>query len=456
MSNFKNLDRETPYLMPPSIQDWLPVNHLARFIVDVVSELDLRPFRDSYRLKGGTKPYDPSMLLSLLFYGYATGMNSSRKLEIASYENIPVRYICGNTHPDHDTIANFRKRFLDEIGNCFVQILTLAKELNFLNLGNVSIDGTKMKANASKHSAMSYAHASRLEEQLKAEILQLLKMAQKNDEDEQSQLDIPKELEIRNQRLEKIREPKKDIEDRAAQRDEIKDAVYQEKLAERERKEKQTGKKPRGKIPSPPRKGPQAKDQYNFTDSESAIMKTGSGFEQCYNAQAAVDQDSMLIVGQSLSACPNDKKQVTPVLDAIPEELGKVNNAAFDAGYFSESNISECDKRDIEAFIATGRQRHNSSLENLIRQKNLPELHEINTEGLSPKEGMKLKLNTKEGRAIYSLRKSTVEPVFGIIKQAMSIRQLLLRGVKDAQREWCLICSAYNLKRLHSLFLQRI
>jgi transposase len=315
MSNFKNVDRETPYLMPPSMQDWLSQNHLARFIVDVVSELDLRPFRDSYRLNGGTEPYDPSVLLSLLFYGYATGMNSSRKLEIASYDVIPVRYICGNTHPDHDTIANFRKRFLDRIGDCFVQILSVAKELEFLKLGNVSIDGTKMKANASKHSAMSYAHASKLEEQLKAEIIQLLKKAQEKDAKEEVQLDIPKELELRSKRLEKIREAKKVIEDRAEQRDKIKEAAYAKKLLERERKQKETGKKPRGKFPSPPKKGPESKDQYNFTDPESHIMKSGSGFEQCYNAQAAVDQDSMLIVGQSLSASPVAWRAVSVAYD---------------------------------------------------------------------------------------------------------------------------------------------
>jgi len=456
MSNFKNVDRETPYLMPPSIQDWLSQNHLARFIVDVITELDLRPFRDSYRLNGGTDPYDPSVLLSLLFYGYATGMNSSRKLEIASYDVIPVRYICGNTHPDHDTIANFRKRFLDNIGDCFVQILSVAKELKFLKLGNVSIDGTKMKANASKHSAMSYAHASKLEEQIKAEVIQLLKKAQEKDETEEVQLDIPKELELRSKRLEKIREAKKVIEDRAEQRDKIKEAAYAEKLLEREQKQKETGKKPRGKSPSPPQKGPESKDQYNFTDPESAIMKSGSGFEQCYNAQAAVDQDSMLIVGQSLSASPNDKQQATSALDAIPEELGQVKNVALDAGYFSENNIEEYEQRNIEAFIATGRLSHNSSLQNLIDQQNLPNISDINTENLSPKEAMKLKLATKEGRAIYGSRKSTVEPVFGIIKQAMNIRQFLLKGVSNVQGEWCLICSAYNLKRLHSMFLQRV
>lgn len=456
MSGFKNIDRETPYLMPPSIQEWLPENHLARFIVDVVSELDLQPFRNSFRSSGGSAAYDPSVLLALLFYGYATGTYSSRKLEKASYENIPVRYICGNTHPDHDTIANFRKRFLKEIGNCFLQILIMAKELEFLNLGNVSIDGTKIKANASKHSAMSYGYASELEQKLQAEVDQLLDMAQQTDENEEFIPDIPKELEIRNRRLEKIREAKQVIEQRAKDRDAVKQSTYEEKLAERQCKEERTGKKPGGKPPAPPQTGPESKDQYNFTDPESSIMKTGSsGFDQCYNAQASVDQDSMLIVGHSLSDNSNDKKQLLPAIDSIPEDLGIVENVAADAGYFSEENIKGSNLRQIEVFIATGRQSHNPDLHEVLKQRVLPLLEEIETDGLSPKEVMKLRLNTVEGREIYRLRKCTVEPVFGIIKQILGFRQFLLRGLANVKGEWSLVCIAYNLKRLHSLKIQK-
>lgn len=456
MSNFKNVDRETPYLLPPSIQDWLPENHLARFIVDVVSELDLRAFRNSYRSGGGSSAYEPSVLLALLFYGYATGVYSSRKLEKASYESIPVRYICGNAHPDHDTIANFRKRFLKEISGCFVQILMMAKELDFLNIGNVSIDGTKIKANASKHSAMSYGYASELEQRLQTEVDQLLEMAKQTDENEEFNPDIPIELEIRNRRLEKIREAKQVIEQRAKKRDEIKQSAYEEKQAERKRKEKQTGKKPGGKPPAPPQKGPELKDQYNFTDPESSIMKTGSsGFEQCYNAQAAVDQDSMLIVGLYLSDNSNDKKQLLPVIESIPEEPGTVQNIAADAGYFSEENISLTTQRRIEPFIATGRQSHNPDLQEILSHGSKPLLSEIETAGLSPKEEMKLRLNTVEGHEIYRLRKCTVEPVFGIIKHVLGFRQFLLRGLENVSEEWSLVCSAYNLKRLHSLLLRK-
>lgn len=454
MSNFKNVDRDTPYLLPPSIQDWLPENHLARFVVDVVSELNLRPFRNSYR-SGGSAAFDPSVLLALLFYGYATGVYSSRKLEQASYESIPIRFICGNSHPDHDTIANFRKRFLKEIGDCFVQILLMAKELDFLKLGTISIDGTKVKANASKHSAMSYGYASELEKRLQAEIDQLLEMANQTDENETFTPDIPHELEIRNRRLEKIRAAKQVIEDRAQQRDTVKQAAYQDKLAERERKEKQTGKKPGGKPPAPPRSGPESKDQYNFTDPESAIMKTGSSnFDQCYNAQAAVDQASMLIVGEYLSDSGSDCRQYAAVLESIPRSVGRVENVAADAGYFSEENVKHSAELQIEAFIATGRQSHNPGLHEILKQKCAPSLAEIETGAMSAREAMKLRLNTTEGREIYRLRKCTVEPVFGIIKQALGFRQFLLRGLKNVRGEWSLVCSAYNLKRLHSLKIQ--
>jgi len=290
-----------------------------------------------------------------------------------------------------------------------------------------------------------------LEKRLQTEVEQLLEMARQTDENEDIRLDIPKELEIRNERLEKIREAKQAIEERAKQRDTVNQAAYEEKMAERQRKEERTGKKPGGKPPAEPEKGPKSKDQYNFTDPESAIMKTGSGFEQCYNAQAAVDQDSMLIVGQHLTDSSNDKRQLIPALNAIPAEIGKVKNAAADAGYFSEENIERSIECEVEVFIATGRHSHNPALDEILKQQTPPVLADIDTEGLTAKEAMKLKLKTEEGNAIYRLRKCTVEPVFGIIKQALGFRRFLLRGVSNVQREWSLVCSAYNLKRIHSL-----
>lgn len=453
MARFQNVDRDTPYFMPPSVQEWLPENHIARFVVDVVAQLDLRPVYDSYRGRG-SEAVDPAMLIAVLFYGYATGIFSSRKLEKATYENIPMRYICGNTHPDHDTIANFRKRFLPHVSRYFVEILIIAKELGFLKVGNVSVDGSKFKANASKHSAMSYAHAVELENRLKEEVQQLLELAEKTDTEEELELDIPKEIELREKRLKGIREAKHVIEERALRRDEVNAEEYEKKLEKRREKEERTGRKTGGKEPAPPETGPRPKDQYNFTDPESAIMKSGStgAFEQDYNAQTAVDQESYLIVGTDLSNHPNDKKELVPVLKTIPEEIGKPDAVAADTGYFSENNVNECKERGIEPFIAVGRQPHYHTVEQLL-EKELS-LAEIDVEGLSPTEAMKVKLKTTEGKKIFGNRKSTVEPVFGIIKETMGFRQFLLRGLANVTGEWSLVSTAYNLKRMFNLSFQ--
>lgn len=416
-------------------------------------QVGLRPLYDSYRGRG-SEAADPGTLLALMFYGYSTGTFSSRKLERATYESIPVRYICGNTHPDHDTIASFRKRFLPIIKKYFKEILMIAKELKFLKLGNVSIDGSKIKANASKHSAMSYGHAVELEKALQEEIKLLFELAEKTDAEEQPELDIPKEIELREIRLEKIREAKQVIEERASQRDEANKAEHEEKINRRRMKEEETGKKLGGNDPKPPATGPKDKDQYNFTDPESAIMKSGStgAFEQDYNAQMAVDQESFLVVGTHLSNHPNDMKEMLPVLKSVPEEVGTANAAAADTGYLSENNINECIKRGVEPFIATGREAHYHTVRQLM-EKELS-LADIDIEGLSPIEAMRVKLKTREGKEIFRLRKCTVEPVFGIIKEAMGFRQFLLRGIENVEREWCLVCSAYNLKRIFNMRLK--
>jgi transposase len=450
MAIFQTVDRETPYLMPPSIQEWLPKNHMARFIVEVVDKLDLNPLYDSYSGRG-SEAANPGMLLTLIFYGYSTGIFSSRKLEKATYESIPVRYICGNTHPDHDTIANFRKRFLPYIRTYFKEILLIARELEFLKLGNISIDGSKIKANASKHGAMSYGHAAELEKALQEEIRQLFELAEKTDAEEKTELDIPKEIELREKRLEKIVEAKQAIEERAAQRDEANKAEHEERIKRRKEKEEATGKKLGGKEPKPPETGPQDKDQYNFTDPESAIMKSGStgAFEQDYNVQVAVDQKSFLVVGNHLSNHPNDSRELLPVIDSIPKEVGKPDAVAADTGYFSENNINECVKRCVEPFIAAGREAHYYSVEQLLEQET--SLADINVEGLTPAEAMRLKLKTREGKEVYRLRKCTAEPVFGIIKEILGFRQFLLRGIENVAGEWCLVCSAFNLKRMFNM-----
>lgn len=446
---FRQVDRDTLFLLPPSMEDWLPEGHLARFVVEIVGQLDLTPIKSAYSGRG-SKAHHPEMLLALLFYGYATGIFSSRKLEQATYDSVAFRYIAANDHPDHDTIATFRKRFLSELSPLFVQILLIAHQMGCLKLGKVSLDGTKIKANASKHRALSWKHACKLEAQLKTEVEELLKQAEEADHSELPDgLDIPAELKRREQRLSAISEAKIEIERRAAERHVKEQAEYEKKLSDRKSKKKKTGKKPKGRAPKPPVPGPRDKDQVNLTDEESRIMPVSSGgFDQCYNVQAGVDIDTMLIVSEHLTQNPNDKLEIKPALEALttlPEKLGTVDSLLADAGYYSEANVESCEKEKILPFISLKRGHHNQSLkERFIEPDPLPEGADFLTQ-------MRHRLQTQEGKAIYAKRKSTVEPVFGIIKAVMGFRQFLLRGVKSVRGEWSLVCMAWNLKRLHTL-----
>ena len=408
--NFRQFDRETLYLLPPSMDDWLPEEHLARFVVEIVGQLDLRIIKSTYAGRG-SKAYHPEMLLALLFYGYATGIFSSRKLERATYDSVAFRYIAANDHPDHDTIATFRKRFLPELAALFTQILLIAQQIGVLKLGKVSLDGTKIKANASKHRALSWKHACKLEAQLKAEVEELLRQAEEADRDDiPDGMDIPEELARRKERLAAIAKAKKEIERRAAERHAKEQAEHEKKLAERQAKEQESGKKARGRQPKPPEPGPRDKDQVNLTDEESRIMPvSGGGFEQCYNAQASVDVESMLIVGQHLSQSPNDKQEITPALEALtalPKSLGTLEALLADAGYFSETNVESCQKENISPLISVHRDKHNQTLSDRFSEPHpLPEDADAVTK-------MKHQLQTQVGRALYAKRKCTVEPVF--------------------------------------------
>jgi transposase len=327
-NNFRNVDRLTQYLLPPSINEWLPEKHLARFVVEVVDQLNLTSFKNAYSGRG-SKAYTPAVLLSLLFYGYATGVFSSRKLERSTYDSVAFRYVCANEHPDHDTIATFRKRFLVEIEKIFVQILQIAQQMNVFKLGKISLDGTKVHANASKHHALSWQYACDLEKKLKEEVAHLLRLAEEADTDDiPDGMDIPEELNRREIRLKAIADAKSEIERRAAEKYAEAKRKYEQKLAAREAKEKETGKKSGGKKPAEPKQGPDAKDQVNLTDSESRIMPlSGGGFEQSYNAQACVDVDSMLVVANHITQIANDKKEIEPALksiNALPKNLGTV------------------------------------------------------------------------------------------------------------------------------------
>jgi len=442
-------DRKTPYMFPASPDGWLPPDHLARFVVEVVENLDVGSIVNAYNARGKLA-YHPRLLLALLFYGYATGVYSSRKIERATYDSVAFRYISGDMHPDHDTISTFRKRFVPELGALFVQILQIAREMKFLNLGTISLDGTKMKANASKHCALSWEYANKLEEQLKKEVLELLRKAEEADnESVPDGLDIPEELSRREVRLAAIASAKKEIARRAQERHQEEQAEYEKKLSEREEKSRSSGKKARGKEPTPPKDdGPGKADQVNLTDSDSRIMRvSGGGFEQCYNAQAGVDVESMLIITHNVTQNPNDKRELEPFLetvDSLPKELGKVTSLLADAGYYSESNVKSAVGHSIVPYICANREQHNQSLSERFSNEEPVVLQD-------PLAQMKNRLKTQEGRALYARRKSTIEPVFGVIKAVMGFRQFLLRSIESVKGEWNLVCIAWNLKRLHAL-----
>lgn len=446
---FVEVDRETLFLLPPSLQDWLPEGHLARFVVEIVEQLDLSSLKESYAGRG-SRAYHPGMLLSLLFYGYATGVFSSRQLERSTYDSVAFRFIAANEHPDHDTIATFRRRFLPQLSTLFVQILQIAHQLNVLKLGSVSLDGSKVKANASRHKALSYDYANRLEAQIKDEVAELLRKAEAADRaDIPDGMNIPEELERREKRLAGIARAKAEIERRAAERHAREQAAYEKKVAERARKEQQTGKKAKGKQPKPPQAGPHAKDQVNLTDEESRIMPvSGGGFEQAFNAQAGVDTASKLIVTAHITQQANDKLELVPTLKslaALPEELGAVTALLADSGYYSEANVSTCEGKGISPYIAIDRQEHNQSVWDRFKEPGpLPD----NADSVTR---MKHRLQTPAGKKVYAERKITSEPVFGIIKAVMGFRTFMLRGFKAVQGEWDLVCMAYNIKRLHAL-----
>ena len=447
--NFIEVDRETPYLLPPSVQDWLPTGHLARFVVDTVEQLDLSSLKATYAGRG-SKPYNPAVLVSLLFYGYATGIFSSRKLERSTYDSVAFRFIAANSHPDHDTIATFRRRFLPELGKLFVQILLIASKVNILKLGSVSLDGSKIKANASKHKALSYEYACKQEEQIKAEVADLLQKAEAADKsDIPDGMSIPEELTRREKRLDAIAKAKAEIEKRAAERYTREQADYEAKVAKRAEKEQATGKKAKGKQPKPPESGPTAKDQVNLTDEESRIMPTsGGGFEQTYNVQAGVDTETKLIIAAYVTQHTNDKQELVPTLEkvsSLPEELGKATEMIADSGYFSETNVTESEEHGMTPYIAVDRQEHHPPLWD--RFKEPPPL----PEDADPVTKMKHRLQTSAGKKVYAKRKVTSEPVFGIIKAVMGFRSFLLRGLEAVTGEWNLVCMAYNIKKLHRL-----
>src|SRR5271168_3370030 len=447
MSNFRAIDRKSGYVLPPSVDEWLPEKHLARFIGEVIDDLDLGRMSQAYRGTGSAS-YHPRMLLGILVYGYATGVFSSRKLERATYDSVAFRFLAGNEHPDHDTIAAFRRRFLYKIEKLFVEVLKLAREMGLLKMGTIGLDGTKIHADASRHSALSYEHAGQIETQLKAEVADLMAKAEAADKaDIPDGMSIPDELARREERLRKIKEARATIEARAKERHVREMAEHEAKMAAREAKIAATGKKPGGKPPAPPVEGPLPSDQVNLSDAESRIMPVaGGGFDQCYNAQAAVAAGSLLVVATDVVQAPNDKNQIEPMLEkieALPEALGEVEHLLADTGYFSAGNVDACEKADIEPVIAMGRQPHHPPLSE--RFEKAPDAPKEPT----PVETMAYRLKTPAGRALYALRKQTPEPVFGIIKSVLGFRQFSLRGLEKVRGEWSRSMQLGHCRRRH-------
>ena len=447
-----NLDQTL--LFPPSLHDWLPEGHLARFIADVTEELDLGSIYRSYEGDGrGKAAYQPLMMLRVLLYGYCRGVASSRKIEQATYEDVAFRFLSADTHPDHDTIAAFRRRHLEALGGLFVQVLRLCQKAGLVKLGHVAIDGTKIKANASKHKAMSYDRMSETEERLRREVEELLRRAAAADEAEDALYgkgnsgdELPAELASRESRRKKIREAKAELEREAKEKAEREQVEAEAKIAERREKEAQTGKKAGGhdpKVADPEQAKPEPKAQRNFTDPESRIMPDGANkgsFVQAYNAQAAVDSQTQVIVAAEVTQQTNDKQQLVPMIQQVIANAGGAPKAvSADAGYWSEANVSDERVAGVDLHIATGRQKHG---EKGATATGSP------PEGATPQEAMAHKLRTEAGKSIYKMRKAIVEPVFGQIKERRGFRRFSFRGMGNVSLEWKLICLTGNILKL--------
>lgn len=456
-ARFVSIDRDTPMLLPPDLRDWVAQDDLVHLVIETLAVLPLQEYRCNHR-GTGSEQYPPAMLLGLLIYCYATGTFASRRIEALTYHHVAVRYLCANTHPDHDTICEFRRQNRALLAETFVRVLELASELKLARFGTLAIDGTKLAANASKHGAVSYGRAGAMLAQLELEVEALLKKAEDADSTPlQDGLSIPEEIARREERKAKLEAARQVIEERARQRAAAAQPVYAAKVAARQA-QREAGQKPRGKEPQPPSATPQPKDQYNFTDPESRIMKAGSGdhFAQAYNAQAAVDTESLLIAGARVSDAPNDKEQLVPTLAAVPASLGPVSAVLVDTGFFSEAAVRavECgpedEARPVRVYAALERQSHHRGVSDL-EQRPEPEPPPA---GAGVAEVMRHRLATAAGRAKYGLRKQTVEPVFGIIKQALGFRRFLLRGLEKVSLEWTLVSLAWNFKRLATLGLR--
>jgi len=455
---FRSDDLDQRLLLPPSLHDWLPEKHLARFLVDVVDSLDLGAIYASYDEKDGRgqAAYPPAMMLRVLLYGYCTGTCSSRQIETKTYDDVAFRYLAADGHPDHSSWAEFRKRHLTALAGLFTQALQLCAQAGLVKLGHVALDGTKIQANASKHKAMSYGRMSEAEQKLQAEVEELLRRAAAADEEEDQKYgqgqrgdELPDELARRESRLAKIRAAKAELEAEAKREAAEKKAAAEDQLARRQEQEASTGKKVGGRkpqVPDPEQAVPDPKAQRNFTDPESRIMPDGAhkgSFVQGYNAQIAVDGEAQVIVAAEVTQASNDKQQLAPMLEQVEQNMGRKPQAASaDNGYWSTQQLGDARVQDIDLHVATGKQKHGEPQAG----------SDDGPRGAAPEasllEQMRQKLKTEAGRDVYRMRKAIVEPVFGQIKEWRGFRRFLLRGLRNVRAEWKLICLTHNLLKL--------
>ena len=447
-TRFVNVDRNTPMLLPPDLRDWVPQGDMVHFVIEAVEGMRLNTLKVNRR-GSGSEQYPPKMMIGLLIYCYANGIFSSRRIERATYRDVGVRYLTGDTHPDHDTICTFRRENFDAVAEAFLQVLQLAREIGVLKVGTVSIDGTHIQANASKDKNVRYDRAGELEQKLQSDIQQLLQEAEQTDrgEDDDGQ-SLPKEIDRREKLLEKMQKAREQLEHRAKQRAEAQQPEYEEKiLARQQRKGKRKGPKPK-----PPKKTPDDHEQANLTDADSRLMRKSkrSSYEQAYNSQATVDADgSQLILGGHVSTCASDANELIPAVEDVPEEIGDISAVLADSGYVNgdawESLAQE--RKEMELYVAVSREENHSQRNYDYRPTSVTDkpAKVIKDQRLLD---MREKLQTDAGRRLYAKRKQTVEPVFGIIKHVMGFRQFLLRGFAKVSGEWELVRLAYNVKRL--------
>ena len=448
MPRFVNADQSQPYLLPPDLRDWVPEDDLAHFVLEAVERVPLAAFRVNERGTGSAQ-YHPRMMLALLIYCYANGVFGSRRIERATHRDLGVRYVTGNTHPDHDTICKFRRENFAAVSEAFLEVLLLAKELRLLRVGTVSVDGTKIDANASKRNSIRHDRVEALREQLRVEIEELLERAEAADaEDMADPQRLPEELSRHEKLKAKLDRASAELQRRARARAARERAEYERKVSARERR---AGSR-KGGEPKPPREEPKAEEQINLTDADSGLMRKNrrSEYRQAYNAQAAVDADgSQLVLGSRVSTCANDRNELVADVDAMPAALGAPERVLADNGYATGSEVSELEGRGQEVLVAVcGEDRRRA-------HDFRPPPEEPPAAAPEPKadwmKAMKEKLDTESGRALYGLRKHTVEPVFGIVKEAMGFRRFLLRGLDKVGGEWALVTLAYNCKRLNNM-----